>query len=180
MDVKLIVTGLPGSGKSTLARQLGEALALPVLDKDKILEALYDSLGIGDATWRSRLSRAADDVLFTLAAEAKCAVLDNWWHHDTAPERLRRLDGELVEVFCDCDVALAAERFRMRVRHPGHLDPRLSPEEVAERVATIRATYRGPLRLGGPLLTVDTSQPVDVDRVLRHLRPLLPATREPA
>ncbi len=36
----VVVTGLPASGKSTIARQLCAALALPLLDKDELLEAL--------------------------------------------------------------------------------------------------------------------------------------------
>ncbi|MFJ3520398.1 hypothetical protein [Streptomyces sp. NPDC090131] len=62
-----------------------------------ILESLYDSLGIGDHAWRCRLSRASDDTLFALAADAGRAVLVNWWHRDTAPARLRQLDAHLVE-----------------------------------------------------------------------------------
>ncbi|MBY8846678.1 hypothetical protein [Streptomyces sp. SP2-10] len=98
-----------------MAAQLG----LPVIDKDAILETLFDSLGVGDHAWRHGLSRASDEILFTLAAQAKCAVLDNWWHHDTAPERLCRLNAHLIEIFCDCDPALAAQRFQTWARHPG-------------------------------------------------------------
>ncbi|GAA1260789.1 AAA family ATPase [Kitasatospora nipponensis] len=169
----VIISGLPASGKSTLARALAERMSLPLIDKDEILEALYESLGIGDHGWRHRLSRASDDVLFALAARAPGAVLDNWWHHETAPARLRELGGRLVEVFCDCDPAVAAERFQTRTRHPGHLDPQHTPEQVAERVAFLRATFPGPLRLGGPLLVVDTNHPVDPDVVTDQLDQLL-------
>ncbi|CAL9478254.1 hypothetical protein SUDANB178_02947 [Streptomyces sp. enrichment culture] len=172
-NVFVIVSGLPASGKSTLSYRLADELGWPVIDKDAILETLFDSLGVGDHTWRHRLSRAGDDVLFTIAARATHAVLDNWWHHDTAPERLRQLDARLIEIFCDCDPAVAAERFLRRTRHPGHLDPRLTPEQVAERVATIRATYPGPLRLGGPLLTIDTSRPLDIPALVKDVRGLL-------
>ncbi|MFG3530011.1 hypothetical protein ACGF8B_25125 [Streptomyces sp. NPDC047917] len=71
----------------------------------------------------------------------------------------------MIEVHCDCDAALAAERFQARTRHPGHLDPQLSSQQVAERVAAIRATYPGPLDLGGPLLIVDTSRPADIAEI---------------
>ncbi|MFG1810947.1 AAA family ATPase [Streptomyces sp. NPDC049040] len=64
----LVVSGLPGSGKSTLARDLAARLGLAVIDKDVILESLYESLGVGPEPWRHRLSRAADDVLFAQAA----------------------------------------------------------------------------------------------------------------
>ncbi|MBA2948771.1 AAA family ATPase [Streptomyces himalayensis] len=175
----VIVSGLPASGKTTLALGISTRLGLPVVDKDTILEALYDSLGIGDGVWRQRLSRAADEVLFALAAEAGQAVLVNWWHHDTAPARLRGLGARLVEVYCDCDPGLAAQRFRARRRHPGHLDPDLSDEQVAKRIAALRESYPGPLRLGGPTAIVDTSGPVDTVAVAARVGALLHGTATP-
>ncbi|MES9511353.1 AAA family ATPase [Streptomyces sp. NPDC000609] len=173
----VVISGLPGSGKSTLARSLARHLALPVIDKDVILESLYDSLGVGDHAWRSKLSRASDDIMFALASDTGRAVLDNWWHHDTAPSRLQSLADLLIEVHCDCDAALAAERFQARTRHPGHLDPQLTPDQVTERVAVIRATYPGPLNLGGPLLTVDTSHPIDAAAIAEKIAHALGARR---
>lgn len=46
-----------------------------MLDEDEILEALFDSLGIGDAEWRQRLSRAADEASQRLAGQTAGAVL---------------------------------------------------------------------------------------------------------
>jgi predicted kinase len=174
----VIVSGLPASGKSTLARVLAERLSLSLMDKDEILESLFDSLGTGDHSWRHRLSRASDDILFSLAARTPGAVLDNWWNHETAPARLRELGGRLIEVFCDCDPAVAAERFQARSRHPGHLDPQHTPEQVAERVAFVRDTFPGPLHLGGPLLVIDTNRSVDHDLVTRRLDHLIAGTRQ--
>src|SRR4051812_45205404 len=177
-DTFVIVSGLPGSGKSTLAGALAGELGLPVIGKDAILESLFDSLGVGDEGWRGRLSRAGDEVLLTVAAGTRGAVLDNWWHRDWAADRLPRLGGRLVEVFCDCPVEVAAYRFRRRRRHPGHLDPVLTDEQVAERVAAVRAGFDGPLRLGGPVLTVDTRGPVDVADVGRRLRAIETASTD--
>lgn len=161
----VVVSGLPAGGKSTLARSLAPRLRLPVIDKDVILESLYDSLGVGDQAWRHRLSRAADDVLYALAADAGRAVLVNWWHRDTSPARLHALaaplGASLVEVHCACDTALAAARFRARERHPGHLDREFTPERLDERFAAWSARP-GPLGLGGrPPVVVDTDRPVD-------------------
>lgn len=172
----VIVSGLPASGKSTLARGLAAELGLPVIDKDMILESLYDSLGIGDQAWRYRLSRAGDDVLFALAADAGRAVLVNWWHRDTTPARLQQLDAQLVEVFCDCDTGLVAERFRTRKRHPGHLDQDLTREEIRDRVA-VWAAHPGPLGLGGHALTVDTAQAVDITALAKEVGALIAGTQ---
>ena len=44
----VVISGLPGSGKTTLARRLAPALALSLIDKDDILDRLFEAKGIGD------------------------------------------------------------------------------------------------------------------------------------
>jgi cytidylate kinase len=66
-----VVSGLAASGKTTVGRLLSERLSLPLIDKDVILEALFDSLGCDDRYQRYRLSRASDDVLYALAESSK-------------------------------------------------------------------------------------------------------------
>lgn len=164
------MSGLPGSEKSTLGRGVAARLQIPLLDKDVILESLFDSLGWGTETQRHALSRAADSALLAVADENGRGVLVNWWHHDSAPRQLATLGGRLVEVFCDCPAPVAAQRFTARRRHPGHLDPEPSASEVATRVAPVERAFRGPLHLGGPLLTVDTTRAVDLDALTGRLR----------
>ena len=169
----IVMSGLPGSGKTTLGRRLANALSLPLLDKDDILEALYDSLGVGDAEWRNRLSRSADVVLQRLADQTAGAVLASFWRHPqvtgksgTPTSWISALPGKVVEVHCVCPPAVAAERFAARKRHGGHLDrDKRSDELVAdfERLAAL-----GPLGLG-PLVDVDTEDAVDFDGVLRQV-----------
>ncbi|MFE4639320.1 hypothetical protein ACFRJ1_38870 [Streptomyces sp. NPDC056773] len=106
---------------------------MPLIHKDVVLESLHDSLEVGDHTWRHRLSLAADDIPFALAADAGRAVLVNWWHHDTAPDRLQ----------------------------PGHLDQALT-HRPDPRTRRTWAPHPGPLTLGGPLRPIDTSRPVDI------------------
>ena len=153
MGVMIVVSGLPASGKSGLGRSLGERLAMPVIDKDVILEALFDSLG-------SLGSPGSSGTKTAQPGRRRGALLARGDH----PVRRTR---ELVE-----------PRHRTRTdscrrRHPGHHDPELTKDEIAARVTEVAASFRGPLRLGGPLLTLDTSRPVDVTELSDLLTSLL-------
>jgi predicted kinase len=167
------MSGLPGSGKTTVGRQLARALGLPMLDKDEILEALFDSLGVGDAEWRNRLSRSADEVLRRLAEQSAGAVLTSFWRHPqvtgesgTPTDWLRSLSGKVVEAHCVCPPEVAAERFLARKRHDGHLDRDKRMEDLVAAFEQLAA--HGPLGLG-PLVNVDTGQVVGFDGVLLEL-----------
>jgi len=172
----VVISGLPGSGKTTLGCRVAEALSLPLLDKDEILEALFDSLGVGDAGWRNRLSRSADVVLQRLANQASGAILASFWKHPqvsgesgTPTAWLSSLTGKVVEAHCVCPPTVAAERFAARKRHGGHLDRDKRSDDLVADFEHLAAL--GPLGLG-PLVNVDTSGEVDLDGVLRQLAEL--------
>src|SRR3954470_23734446 len=74
----VIVSGHPGSGKTTLARLLGPLLGLTLIDKDDILERLFEAKGVGDAEWRRRVSRERDALLQAEAAQSSGAVLTSF------------------------------------------------------------------------------------------------------
>jgi AAA domain-containing protein len=76
----VVASALPGSGKTTLARQLAPALYLPLIDKDEILDRLFDSKGVGDAKWRQALSRQSDVILQGKAASLDGVVLAASWN----------------------------------------------------------------------------------------------------
>lgn len=175
----IVVSGLAASGKTTVGRALSEGLSLPVIDKDDILEALFDSMGCESREQRHRLSRASDEVLFRVAASSGSAVLVNWWNHNTAPDRLRLIADSVVEVFCDCPIEVAAARFATRRRHPGHLDRLRTPEGHAEGIRRLHESYRGPLRLNDSLITVNTDRPVDAEALLTDVRAALALALQP-
>ncbi len=82
----VVISGLPGSGKTTLARQLEPALRLPVIDKDEILERLFELKGVGDGVWRRMLSREADELLRAEAtASSEGAILVSFWRQAGMP-----------------------------------------------------------------------------------------------
>lgn len=69
----------PGSGKSTMAKPLAQVLGLPLISKDTIKEALFDSLGVADIDWSVCVGQASISVLYALAADAGGAVLESAW-----------------------------------------------------------------------------------------------------
>ena len=145
-------------------------VSLPLLDKDVVLEGLFDSLGCEDRVQREALSRASDEVLLRFAGASSAAVVVNWWNQVTAPARLAETADTLVEVFCDCPLDVAAARFAARERHPGHLDRTGTAQDRERGLQTLRDTYRGPLRLGGPLVVADTSRPIDAAELVKTVR----------
>jgi glucokinase len=173
----VVVSGLPGSGKTTLSRQLASALALSLLDKDDILEGLFETLGIGDADWRQRLSRASDEILQRLARNSSGAVLTSFWRNPaistdsgTLTDWITATSRCVVEVYCVCAPETAAARFVRRVRHPGHLDSPKSYEEVLSSLRALAAF--GPHGLG-EVLKVDTCNEVNLKTVVGEVKALL-------
>lgn len=163
----IVVSGLPASGKSTVARALGEALALPVFDKDDWLEHAFDKLGYGDANRRTQLSRDADTHFIRAAQASNGGVLVSFWHRTGMPETsgtpiewIEALNAPTMTVECHCASEVAAERFLQRTRHPGHLDASRDP-------ASLRDTFRQLESLGlasiGPRVIVDTTQPLQLE-----------------
>jgi len=128
-----------------------------------VKEALFDALGGGDREWSRRLGAASMEVLFALAADAPTAVLESFWRRPFAVERLTALGRPIVEVHCACPPEVSRTRYRERVRHPAHGG--VGDDEVAGWAADA-----GPLALGGPLLEVDTTAPVEVAAVVAWVR----------
>jgi predicted kinase len=157
----VLVTGPPAAGKTTVARPLAACLGLPLIGKDTIKEALFDAMGTGDREWSRRLGGASFAVMLALAREVRAAVLDANFHPDHGPALLAACRGP-IEVFCSCPVGELERRFAARApsRHPGHVDHLLD-----DRLKAALGAGPRPLGLGGPLLELDTSQPVDVAAV---------------
>ena len=63
-----------------MARTLATLMKLPIIDKDEILEDLFESKGIGDISWRRKLSRESDAILETEVSASSGAVISSFWH----------------------------------------------------------------------------------------------------
>ncbi|WP_210651374.1 AAA family ATPase [Nocardioides sp. SYSU D00065] len=158
----MLVGGWPGSGKTTLSRALASELRVPYLSKDTVKEALMDALGAPATVEQSReLGRAA--VFAVLGAARGCpgAVIDSTWYPYAEP-LVRALPGPVVEVRCRVAVDVARDRFRNRLRDGRHLDHlRAEAELWSSEVLPLGA---------GPLVEVNTHEPVDIARVAALIR----------
>jgi len=168
----LVVSGLPGSGKTTVARALAPLLHLPVIDKDDILERLFESRGTGDAGWRRRLSREADEMFQADVRASGGVVGISFWHvpgmppdSGTPTQWLTELPGAVVNLHCECPPPVAAERFVRRTRHAGHLDGTRSAADARASIEALGA-YDHALSVA-PRVIVDTTRALDADAVCR-------------
>jgi hypothetical protein len=107
---------------------LSDRLSMPLIDKDAILEALFDSLGCPDRVERYRLSRSSDEVLYALAEASRAAVVVNWWGHHSSPARLRAIASSIVG-----DLSFQSATLRTRAHDHG---PFVQP--VADQLTTGR------------------------------------------
>jgi hypothetical protein len=151
-----------------------------LIAKDRIKETLHDALdGVADMdlAWSQRLGAAAMELLWTLALAAPAAVLEaNFWPGDERFEaRLRALGTVPVEVYCQCPIDECMRRYAERApsRHPVHVD------RHGERGATAETFARSARPIGhGPVITVDTTRPVDIQLVAAEVWRLLGVSQQ--
>lgn len=159
----LFVSGPPASGKSRVAEALVGALpGFALIQKDVLKEALFE----GGAAGGSRgLSDASMGLLWALAPKCPRVILEANFRTRDARERERfaALEAEKLEVHCWCPVEVAMRRFAARAagRHPAHSVTELSREVYEES--------EQPFGLG-PVIRVDTTEKVDLTRVLEQVR----------
>jgi len=170
----LLISGIPGSGKSTLAQKLAPALGLPLIDKDRILDRLFETKGVGDVAWRRALSRESDKIFIDEAETSSGAVLVSFWHvpgmspdSGTPLDWLTSLPGPVVNLHCSCDPEVAARRFLQRKRHPGHLDRERSYAQIlgSFRQLALLTPFEIQTRV-----CVDTSQEPNITDLAREVR----------
>lgn len=168
----VLVSGPPASGKTTVARPLADALGFSLLTKDDIKEALFDALGgpPGDVEYSRKIGKAAMETLWALALHCPRVVLEANFRTKSTYERdkLARLGGRVVEVYCRIPLEEASRRFAERAErerhHPAHALREITVEQLAE--------YAQPFGVG-PVIEVDTCRSVDLPALAEQVRALL-------
>jgi predicted kinase len=168
MKKAVLVNGVPASGKSSVARMLGEARSWPILALDSVKEPFFDHLGIGDREFNRKLGRASYQAMWSIVRDAPQGmtfIMDAWFGFQP-PEVLeahlaRAGVGRTAEIWCHAapEILVARYRDRLHARHAGHPGETFLPEldALARRAEPVRR---------GPILDVDTAQPLDRERLL--------------
>ena len=195
MDL-IIIAGMPATGKSTLAMKVAEAFGYPILEKDEIKEALFDTVGYRDLPAKRQLDRAATAVLMqtgeTLLKSGCSLIMVNNFEsamRDTVQKMVDRCGCRTVTVFFDGDpevlYARYVERDAKKSRHLGHtfLD-RYPPEPgdplglpMTRQYFADRFEKEGmaDFKLNAPAISVDSTHPekVDVEALIGQIRTAL-------
>ena len=123
-------------------------------------------LPVPDVATSRAIGTASVAAMLAVAAQSPGAVLESVWHRSRSLADLGGLPGNIVEVFCRCDPAVAAQRYARRAgtRAAGHLDgERTAGELWNDEVAR-------PVAGGWPVIEVDTTTPVELGPLIAAIR----------
>ncbi len=200
MDI-IILAGLPATGKSTLAKKLQKSFPWPILEKDRIKEGLFDTIGFTCYDEKRRLDAAATEVLFRVMEsliKAGCSmIIDNNFAKEQALELealMKKYSLTPVTVFLSGDPKVLYERYVARDsaqrRHLGHAMQDHYPPHPGEEIS-FSMSYEGfswrflergmdELSWSGPSIRVDATYPgnIDVQQLTLKIREALDGGRE--
>ena len=164
MKTLVVVTGASCSGKTTLAEALGLELFLPVVHRDVLKEALFDTLGTRDREWSRTLGGASYELLFrvleTLVRAGCSCVIESNFEAGRHGDRLRGLCDRYgftpVEILLTADLETLRNRYKTRLssRHVGHVDD----VNASTNEASWTGERHGTLMLGGRTIRLDTAR----------------------
>lgn len=169
MATLIIVSGPSASGKGTLSHRLSKDLKIPMICRDGIKEAMFDSMkkveGVTDRQRSIEYGSAAALILVReveefLNAGVSCIVEAKFnpkFSEGEMTELLEKTGAQAIQVQCVCDGQTLFERFKERSlradRHPGHGDSG-NAEEFKDELLAGRYPV---LNIGAELLEYDTT-----------------------
>ncbi len=192
----IVLAGMPASGKSTVAKALSRAFDLPVLEKDALKEAIFDTMGFSNYAEKRKTDHAANAVLLkcakALLENGRSMILDN--NFDTISAKA--LDALVNEYDCRCVIVFFGgdndaffhryvERDRKKLRHLGHvlqdryppqpgdsLEHDMTREEFREKFETRGI---GQFECTGERIELDATDPakIDIDALIEKIRALI-------
>ena len=127
----IVIAGMPASGKSTVSAKISEAFGYPILEKDFLKEAIFDTMGFSCYAEKRALDVAANEVLLrwmgAMIKAGQSMIIDNNFDQQSAQKLSRLLqenDCKCVTVFMNGDPQVLYERYFERdskgLRHLGH------------------------------------------------------------
>lgn len=171
----VLVNGVPASGKSRVARALADSTGWPILALDTIKAPFLAALPPGDRQFNRTLGRASYDAIFdTLAAAppGSTFIVDAWFGFqpvEVLEDGLTRAGAaKRAELWCHAPPGTVGARYAARVpaRPRGHPGAEYVPELVQ------LAGRAKPTGLA-PYLDIETTGPLDLDRLARWLGDVL-------
>ena len=180
----IILAGMPATGKSTFAKQFRLHFGFPVLEKDSIKEALFDTVGFEGYPAKRQLDVASNEILLRMIRAMILAdtpvIVDNNFDEESAAKLKALLEEtgvNAVTVFLYGDPQVLYERYVARDsagrRHLGHAMQTNYPPHPGESTA-FHMTREGfddrfvrrkmnNLTWGGAQIRVDATDPASVD-----------------
>lgn len=148
----VLVGGPPGVGKTTLAQHVAERLGMVVISSDRLRKEVagmdpeaHATAEFGAGLYSTAWTRRTYDTMIhraeLLLRRGESVVLDASWTDEServlAAALADRVRARLVQVRCDLDAEVAAERIRGRA---GISD---ADEAIAERIRSVAAPWPG-------------------------------------
>ena len=127
----IILAGMPATGKSTIAAHIQNHFGFPILEKDNIKEALFDTIGFEGYPAKRQLDEASNEILLrTISSMLKAdnsLIVDNNFDEESAGKLKVLLEEHpvnCVTVFLYGDPQVLYERYyardKAKQRHLGH------------------------------------------------------------
>lgn len=159
----ILVTGPPASGKTTLSKDLRDLTGWPLLGLDRLKESLAAQMHGGElsmsATSEELNAWVARQVVDSLEYLRPC-IVEGYMAHPKTRDILAGVLETGVEVFCDCDLETAWQRFQARAAHrpAPHQDALISRGCYLESVTEIDGHQ--PLAMSSSVIRVPTVRAV--------------------